>query len=635
MPEARPSLTPLRRSLAVAAAAAAFIGPSAGSAQAATPSAGSSSKSVTFQGRQFKVPDSWDVIDLSADPTACVRFDRHAVYLGTAGPQQNCPTRLVGRTEALVLEKDVSGSAAQDAAVRELDHEIVSGAEGIRVTATYGDDQTLIRSILTAAGIPVAAPKKQAGISEVATAALSAEAATMATTSSAALTNYTGKGFDACAAPDSSTMNAWMANSPYRAVGIYIGGRNRGCSQPNLTASWVQQQAAAGWRFMPIYVGVQASQITSPAAEGRSAADDAVNQAAALGLGPGALLYYDMEGYDRAKYSGNVLAFLSAWTDQLHARGYNSAIYSSAASGIADLAAHTNAYTMPDVVFTARWNDVANTEDPVLPGWTWSQHQRVHQYSGEVTETWGGKQIHIDRDYMDVALGSAPPATASTAGVYRPGESVFYVSDKNGNVSGYAGFGAQGDVPLTGDWNKDGKDTFGVYRPETHTFLLTDNNSSVTMESTFGDAGDVPLVGDWDGDGKDTIGVYRPGEQTFYLTNDNLNVARTLKMGDAGDKPITGDWNGDGKDTVGIYRPANQTFYLSDSSTSADVNHQITFGSPGDLPIKGDWNGDGTDKIGVYRPTESDFFGAAKDSDTVIYSARFGNPGDIPTTGQW
>ncbi|MER7828268.1 transglycosylase family protein [Streptomyces sp. NPDC096097] len=228
-----------------------------------------------------------------------------------------------------------------------------------------------------------------------------------------------------------------------------------------------------------------------------------------------------------------------------------------------------------------------------------------------------------------------PGHKRSTAGVYRPSTQVFSVSDADGKLAGYAGFGVEGDAPLTGDWNKDGKDTFGVYRPETHTFLLTDNNSSVTMESTFGDAGDVPLVGDWDGDGKDTIGVYRPGEQTFYLTNDNLNVARTLKMGDAGDKPITGDWNGDGKDTVGIYRPANQTFYLSDSSTSADVNHQITFGSPGDLPIKGDWNGDGTDKIGVYRPTESDFFGAAKDSDTVIYSARFGNPGDIPTTGQW
>ncbi|RSS79927.1 hypothetical protein [Streptomyces sp. WAC06614] len=193
---------------------------------------------------------------------------------------------------------------------------------------------------------------------------------------------------------------------------------------------------------------------------------------------------------------------------------------------------------------------------------------------------------YIPYRYKNIVEDAAP----ATAGVYRPDESVFYVSDKSGNLSGYAAFGAQGDVPLTGDWNKDGKDTFGVYRPQTHTFLLTDNNSTVTMESTFGDAGDVPLVGDWDGDGTDTLGVYRP---------------------------------------------TNQTFYLSDSNTSANVNHQTTFGNPGDTPIKGDWNGDGTDKIGVYRPAESDFYGAAKDSTTVIYNARFGNPGDTPTTGQW
>ncbi|MEV6584032.1 hypothetical protein AB0M92_38555, partial [Streptomyces sp. NPDC051582] len=84
-----------------------------------------------------------------------------------------------------------------------------------------------------------------------------------------------------------------------------------------------------------------------------------------------------------------------------------------------------------------------------------------------------------------------------------------------------------------------------------------------------------------------------------------------------------------------IYRPTDQTFYLTDSNTSADINHQITFGNAGDIPVKGDWNGDGTDKIGVYRPTESDFYGAAKDSTTVIYTTRFGNPGDTPITGQW
>ncbi|MFB0629355.1 hypothetical protein ACEPPI_18650, partial [Streptomyces sp. AB3(2024)] len=42
------------------------------------------------------------------------------------------------------------------------------------------------------------------------------------------------------------------------------------------------------------------------------------------------------------------------------------------------------------------------------------------------------------------------PTTATTVGVYRPGESWFYVSDRGGNLSGKAAFGAQGDMPLTG-----------------------------------------------------------------------------------------------------------------------------------------------------------------------------------------
>ncbi len=45
------------------------------------------------------------------------------------------------------------------------------------------------------------------------------------------------KGFDACAAPTSATMAKWRSSSPYSSVGVYIGGANRGCSQPNLTSS--------------------------------------------------------------------------------------------------------------------------------------------------------------------------------------------------------------------------------------------------------------------------------------------------------------------------------------------------------------------------------------------------------------
>ena len=95
---------------------------------------------------------------------------------------------------------------------------------------------------------------------------------------------FVGSGFDACTAPSSAAMQAWLA-SPYRAIGIYFGGNNRACAQPALTPAWVAEQQAAGWHLMPIYLGPQASCTTSSkrylidntqaAAQGRAAAQDA------------------------------------------------------------------------------------------------------------------------------------------------------------------------------------------------------------------------------------------------------------------------------------------------------------------------------------------------------------------------
>ncbi|GAA4830317.1 hypothetical protein [Kitasatospora terrestris] len=222
--------------------------------------------------------------------------------------------------------------------------------------------------------------------------------------------------------------------------------------------------------------------------------------------------------------------------------------------------------------------------------------------------------------------------SASSVGVFRPSNATFYLSN-----GGYASFGANGDVPLSGDWNGDGKDTFGVYRPSDQKFYLTDNNSTAVKQPKYGNPGDVPLVGDWNGDGVDSIGVYRPSDQTFYLTNDdNATEVYHVKLGVLGDKPIVGDWNGDGKDTVGIYRPSDQTFAMTDSTTGGTTTtHNFKYGNPGDAPIKGDWDGDGRDEVGVYRAQYSDFIEATFDGGGVYSSPRYGVNGDIPVIGQW
>ena len=242
---------------------------------------------------------------------------------------------------------------------------------------------------------------------------------------------FTGLGFDACSAPSTKAMAAW-AESPFRGVGIYIGGENSACSQPNLSASWVSAQTTAGWHLIPTYVGLQAptsacsccAKLTPAGAtsQGMAAAEDAATVAGAIGIGQGSPIYFDMEAYTpTTSATSAVLNFLAAWTEKLHALGYQSGVYSSSSSGIADLAdAYANsAYASPDNIWTANWNNAENTLDPVIPSSAWSNHQRIHQFRGGHDETWGGTTINIDSDYVDgatVGVGTPPVGESDPIG---------------------------------------------------------------------------------------------------------------------------------------------------------------------------------------------------------------------------
>jgi hypothetical protein len=396
-----------KQALAAAAAAAALATavmpvisvPAAASAHARTARAAGPPHQVSYRGYRFQVPAGWPVIDLHSQPATCVRFDRHAIYLGEPGTGQTCPSGLVGATEAVVIEPGGAGHATR-AVVNPVAHQITVTTPRITLTASYQTDEQQILAILASAGLPAPA---------VANPAAMAPRLGPAATVPRRATNLKGRGFDACTAPSPQAMVAWWAHSRYAAVGIYIGGSDRACAQPNLTAAWVSQQWAVGWHFIPLYVGPQVAfrgEVTDPASQAVAAAQDAVVQARLLGFRQGTPIYYDMEFY-RPRLTAVALAFFTAWTTELHMLGYRSGIYSSSTAGIMDLADNfTNpAYAMPDVVYDALWNGLANTADPSIPAFAWASHRRIHQYAGNVDQTHGGIKINIDRDYLDVRFG--------------------------------------------------------------------------------------------------------------------------------------------------------------------------------------------------------------------------------------
>jgi hypothetical protein len=315
--------------------------------------ASAGAKTIHFRGEKVGVPAGWQVYRLAERPRMCVRLDRKAVYLGRPGSAQQCPAGAMGRRRAILVDP---GARAR--------------AQASRVPPAH----------LSAAS------------------------------------EYTGLGFDACTAPSRGSMSAW-AGSPYRAIGVYIGGLNRGCSQPNLTASWVAEQTAAGWSLIPTYVGLQAptsscsscaklsTSASTAETQGTEAATDAVDQARIAGIGEGSPIYFDMESYSRTSSASNAtLTFLGAWTARLHALGYDSGIYSSSASGIADLASRIgSSYLQPDDLWIANWDGRANASGSYFPAGAWTEHQRIHQYNGGHDETYGGVTINIDNNYVEGA----------------------------------------------------------------------------------------------------------------------------------------------------------------------------------------------------------------------------------------
>ena len=390
---------------------------------------------VQYHGYRISVPASWPVYHLSADPARCVLFNRNAVYLGTPGARQRCPARAYGHADAVLVQPEPAtaylpprtvvlpastaalpatlpaGAAAMDQANHTV--HVAAPGPGVLVTASYGSDQKLIRSILAAATMT-----SPARTSPARTSPAKASPARARTAQPGELTGLPGRGlgFDACTAPSVTAMTDWLA-SPYRVIGTYLGGENWACGYGNFSSAWVTQVASEGWRYIPIWVGLQAPCSTIPrvsvinpaqaAQEGQADAASAAATAQSFGYGQGSPIYFDMEGYDSSSTTcaQAVLTFLDAWTQGLHAAGYLSGVYSSAGSGITDLASEYGNpdYASPDDVWIADWNGSPGLSDPYLPDSDWPG-QRLHQYYGSHNETWGGVTLNVDNDSQGGAV---------------------------------------------------------------------------------------------------------------------------------------------------------------------------------------------------------------------------------------
>ncbi|MEU9069820.1 MULTISPECIES: glycoside hydrolase domain-containing protein [Streptomyces] len=238
----------------------------------------------------------------------------------------------------------------------------------------------------------------------------------MAATTWPAQKTYTGRAFDTCTAPSLAAMKAWNTKF-YGAAAVYIGGKNRGCAQPNLTRSWVKSVNSTGWKLIPLYVGAQPPcqksrnperfTASTAASVGASNAKDAVAKASALGMKAGSPIYLNMESYDITDKACNdaTLTYVRSFTKTLRNATYRSGLYGFSSSSAKAIATASNKTDLPGNLWYALW-DKKNT---TTTDWPWNpaqytNHSRGHQYMVNSKETRGGYTITVDRNAWDAPV---------------------------------------------------------------------------------------------------------------------------------------------------------------------------------------------------------------------------------------
>lgn len=207
----------------------------------------------------------------------------------------------------------------------------------------------------------------------------------------------------------------------------------------------------------------------------------------------------------------------------------------------------------------------------------------------------------------------------------------FFIQNSSNNTLRRESFGLVTDqFHIVGDWDGDGKADLASYRnawvgQQSYFFYkgsLNNPSGNITF-IPFGLNGDKPIRGDFDGDGKQDPAVFRPTDGTWHILQSSNNQYRVVQFGLNGDRCVADDYDGDGKTDIAVWRPSDRVWYIMNSSDNS-VRYQ-QFGLSTDFPVPNHYDIDGKADIAVWRDGTWYILQSYNNSVKVV---QFGQTGD-------